>query len=217
MQPYFIPYIGTFQLINKVDKYIFYDDAQYRKGGFINRNTVIVDGKEKYISIPLKKASSNKKINEIQPLENFHWVSKKLKEYYRHEVYFSDLQSILENFGEIRTDNIGNFNADVIMKISANLGITCDFSYSSSINYVANVDAEDKVLSILDKIHATTYVNPVGGRKLYNQEKFASKNIKLQFFEPETFSSGFYSIFHGIALNGIEYVKNIITHGKVIS
>ena len=65
MQPYFFPYIGYFQLINAVDKFIFYDDVNYINRGWINRNRILVDGQDKYVIIPLKKASQNKKINKF--------------------------------------------------------------------------------------------------------------------------------------------------------
>jgi len=65
MQPYFFPYIGYFQLINAVDKFVFYDDVNYINKGWINRNNIIVNGHAKFINIPLKKASQNKLIKDV--------------------------------------------------------------------------------------------------------------------------------------------------------
>jgi len=66
MQPYFMPYIGYFQLIKAVDKFIIYDDVNYIKQGWINRNNILLNGKSYLFSIPLKDASSFKKINDIE-------------------------------------------------------------------------------------------------------------------------------------------------------
>ena len=64
MQPYFMPYIGYFQLINAVDKFVIYDNIKYTKKGWINRNRILVNGKDQYISLPLKKDSDYLNINE---------------------------------------------------------------------------------------------------------------------------------------------------------
>ena len=66
MQPYFFPYIGYFQLMNFVDKYVFYDDVNYIKNGWINRNQILIDGQTKYFTLQQKNASSFKKINEVE-------------------------------------------------------------------------------------------------------------------------------------------------------
>ena len=57
MQPYFFPYLGYFQLINHVDEFILYDDVQYMKGGWINRNRILENGKPVYITLPVEKGS----------------------------------------------------------------------------------------------------------------------------------------------------------------
>jgi hypothetical protein len=57
MQPYFMPYIGYFQLINSVDKFVIYDNIQYTKKGWINRNRILVNGNDQLITLPIKKDS----------------------------------------------------------------------------------------------------------------------------------------------------------------
>ena len=57
MQAYFMPYIGYFQLIEAVDEFIIYDNIQYTKKGWINRNRILVNGTDQYITLPLKKDS----------------------------------------------------------------------------------------------------------------------------------------------------------------
>ena len=64
MQPYVFPYIGYFQLINAVNKFIFYDDVDYIKQGWINRNQILLNGKAYLFTIPLADASSLRKIKD---------------------------------------------------------------------------------------------------------------------------------------------------------
>ena len=66
MQPYFFPYLGYWQLLSAVDKYVVYDDVAYIKGGWINRNNILLNGKSHLITLPLEQASSFKNINEIE-------------------------------------------------------------------------------------------------------------------------------------------------------
>lgn len=65
MQPYFVPYIGYWQLMNAVDEYVIYDDVNFIKGGWINRNRILVNDQPKYFNVPMLGASSMKHINEV--------------------------------------------------------------------------------------------------------------------------------------------------------
>ena len=78
MQPYFMPYIGYWQLIKAVDKYVVYDDVNYIKKGWINRNNILVNGNAKLFSVSLKEASQNKLINEIEISDDFNKFLKTL-------------------------------------------------------------------------------------------------------------------------------------------
>ena len=64
MQPYFFPYLGYFQLIRNVDKFVVYDDVQYMQRGWINRNRILMGDKTPYIILPVSKDSRSKKINQ---------------------------------------------------------------------------------------------------------------------------------------------------------
>ena len=77
MQPYFMPYLGYFQLLNLVDRFVIYDNIEYTKKGWINRNRIILNGEISTISIPLKKGSDFLNINERYLAEN--WDREKIK------------------------------------------------------------------------------------------------------------------------------------------
>ena len=78
MQPYFVPYIGYWQLMNAVDKYVIYDDVNFIKGGWINRNRILVNGQPKYFNIPIIGASPFKLINEIGVNNDLQLINKNL-------------------------------------------------------------------------------------------------------------------------------------------
>ena len=66
MQPYLFSYIGYWQLINAVDTFVIFDDVNFIKKGYINRNSILANGKSQTFTLELIGASSNKLINEIE-------------------------------------------------------------------------------------------------------------------------------------------------------
>lgn len=96
MQPYFLPYIGYFQLIKAVDKYVVSDDLHYIKHGWINRNYILVNNEKKMFTIKLKKASSNKLINEIEILDDFNDWFKTIRLNYSKAPYYKDVSCLLK-------------------------------------------------------------------------------------------------------------------------
>ncbi|MDR6194877.1 WbqC family protein [Siphonobacter sp. SORGH_AS_0500] len=79
MQPYLFPYIGYFQLLNAVDKFVIYDDVAFINRGWINRNSILNNGKAQLFTVPLKEASQNKLIHEISIDTDQKWRDKLLK------------------------------------------------------------------------------------------------------------------------------------------
>mgnify|MGYP000509733556 CR=1 FL=1 len=88
MQPYLFPYIGYWQLINAVDYFVIYDDVNFIKKSFINRNSVLVNNESKLITLELFGASQNKQINEIEVGNNFEKVLKTIELNYKRAPYF---------------------------------------------------------------------------------------------------------------------------------
>ena len=87
-----MPYIGYWQLMNAVDEYVVYDDVNFIKGGWINRNRILVNGEPKYINVQMRGASPFKKINEIEVANDEADIKKKLRmleNSYRKAPYFA--------------------------------------------------------------------------------------------------------------------------------
>ena len=79
MQPYFLPYLGYWQLLNTVDKFIILDDVQFIKRGWINRNKILNDGQKDWLSIPLLNAKISQNINQIEIVNPDEWRPKMLR------------------------------------------------------------------------------------------------------------------------------------------
>ncbi|MCM8813875.1 MAG: WbqC family protein, partial [Candidatus Omnitrophica bacterium] len=90
MQPYIFPYLGYFQLIGAVDKYVIYDDVNYIRSGWINRNYIIVNRRQYLFTICIDHASPFKLINELTIKDDFVKLSKTIELAYKKAPYFTE-------------------------------------------------------------------------------------------------------------------------------
>lgn len=185
MQPYLFPYIGYFQLINAVDAYVIYDDVQYIKGGWINRNNILMQGDRKLFSIGLHEASPNKLINEISINDDFVKFEKTLSMVYSKAPYSGPALEVIRRIIGYEDRNLAHFSYNSLKEINAYLGITTKLVYSSDLHKDVALRAQDKVLAICKELGATTYLNAIGGQELYSRDAFAAQGITLQFLKTQ--------------------------------
>lgn len=185
MQPYFFPYIGYFQLINCVDEFIMYDNIQFSKGGWINRNRILVNSKDDFITIPLKKDSDYLNVNQRFLSDTWSLDRKKMLnkivESYRKAPQFDSVISLLEKCLNIKESNLFEFNFKCLTETLSYLSIPTKITISSSIQINHDLKAENKVIAICKEKNASVYINPIGGMELYSKEQFLFNNIKLEF------------------------------------
>jgi len=162
MQPYLFPYIGYFQLINAVDKFVFYDDVNFIKRGWINRNKILINGKAHLFSIPLKKASQNKSINEIELAVDQKWLSgfyATLKQNYKKAKYFDVIFSLIEIIFSSNHTIISDFTINSITTLCHYLGISTIFEKSSmKYAFTKELNKEDRLIEITKINNTTEYI-----------------------------------------------------------
>lgn len=184
MQPYFLPYIGYFQLINYVDVFVFFDDVNYIKKGFINRNSFILPNGEEYnFTLPLVKASQNKLINEIEISDHHHNIDKTIEMAYKNAKFYDENKSIIYHIFNSKYKNLSVFVETSVKLLSKHLGINTGFYKSSDIEKDNALKGKDKIIEICKAFGAKTYANPIGGMRLYNKEDFEKEDISLEFLE----------------------------------
>ncbi len=187
MQPYFLPYIGYFQLINVVDKFVIYDNIQFVKKGWINRNRILVNGKDEFISLPLKKDSDFLDINRRFLADTFEndrdKILRRIKESYRKAPYFEKVFPFIENVLAYKNKNLFSYVFNSVKEISGYLGMNTEFIVSSSVTIDHSLKSEQKILAITKEMNAKVYINPVGGLELYSRENFSSSGIDLKFIQ----------------------------------
>jgi len=183
MQPYFLPYIGYFQLIKAVDTFIIYDDVQFIKGGLINRNYLLLNDEKFMFNLILKGASANKLINEISVQSNQNKLLKTIYYSYNKAPYFESVFPIIKNILNYEDKNLSKFIGNSIIKICNYLKIDTEIHYSSALEKDNELKAQDKIIHICKLLNADTYINAIGGQKLYDKKVFNDSHIDLKFIK----------------------------------
>jgi len=183
MQPYFLPYIGYWQLINAVDKFVIYDDVNYINKGWINRNNILLNKQPFRFTLTLLGVSPNKLINEIGICENQTKLIKTFETAYTKSPYFDKIFPIIKQIFEYNKKNLAKFVGNSLVRIANHLDIRTEFIYSSEMEKDCSLKGQKKIINICNKLQAGEYLNPIGGMKLYNQADFEANHIKLRFLK----------------------------------
>ncbi|AJI56022.1 WbqC family protein [Francisella philomiragia] len=224
MQPYFFAYIGYWQLINAVDVFVIYDDVNFIKKGYINRNNILFNNKPYRITLELLGASQNKLINEIYLGDNRPNILKIIKQAYSKAPYFRDVYSLLEKILIDEEKNLGLFLEKLIKNVSSYIGIDTRFIRSSELDKDNNLRGQDKILQICQLLDADVYINAIGGKELYDKQSFFDKSISLNFIESEIVEypqfgnefCAYLSIVDVLMFNSVSDIKEVLNNYKLI-
>jgi len=186
MQPYLFPYIGYFQLITTVDKFIFYDDVNFIKNGWINRNRLFLAGDIRYITAPLSDASPFKKINEITVLPGNIWRKKiidSIRQSYSKAPFFNEIKTLVSQVLFLDENKVGNLAKASVIAASNYLDINTQFVMTSAAYKNSNMNSAARIIDICHQEESKFYFNLSGGKNLYSEDLFRSENIELNFIE----------------------------------
>lgn len=189
MQPYFWPYLGYYQLIRAVDEFVIYDNIQFSKKGWVNRNRILVNGKDSFVTLPLEAGSDFSSIKDRNLTADFpkqaDKLLRRLEGSYRKAAYFTEGVELAEKCLHFRSLNLFDFILNSVLVISEALGIKTNILISSTLNVNSSLVACDRVIATCNAIGARSYINPPGGRALYTAELFKKSNLRLYFLNPE--------------------------------
>jgi len=227
MQPYFFPYIGYWQLINAVEKYVIYDDVKFIKGGWINRNKILMNGEGKMINLQMHNASPNKLINQVEVLGNPIYnknLLKTLETCYKKAPHYEDVFPVIESIITLDEKNLARYLEFSIRRVCEYLSIGPDFIVSSTITKNNDLQGQDKVIEICKVFGADEYINAIGGQALYSPEDFAAQGIQLKFLKTgkiryQQFKNKFaqnLSIIDVMMFNSIKKIKKMLEKYKLL-
>ena len=227
MQPYLFPYIGYIQLMAAADKFVIYDDVAFINKGWINRNKILVGGKENLFTIPLIGASQNRLIKDLEIDDSTKWRGKFLKtleQSYKKAPQFQNVFPVIVEIIASEEKMIAGMIVKSLELIANYLEIKTEIISSSSIYQNENLKAQERILDICLKEKAQQYINPSGGMELYNKNHFAEQGISLNFIRSKPivypqFQNEFIpwlSVIDVLMFNSKEEVNNILNQYELI-
>jgi hypothetical protein len=184
MQPYFFPYIGYFQLIAASDVLVLHDDVQYIKGGWVNRNRILLNGEDRMITLPVRKDSYDLPINARNYLEDKQArrdIINLVKQAYAKAPCYREIFPLIEELLMFADGNVARYNENLIRRICDLIGIQSRIINSSGMDKDDRLIGEARVLEICKRLGATDYTNPQGGQTLYDTAMFRDAGINLRF------------------------------------
>ncbi|WP_319525635.1 WbqC family protein [uncultured Desulfosarcina sp.] len=193
MQPYFFPYIGYFQLLNFVDKWVVFDDTQFINKGWINRNRILhpeINKEWQYITIPLKNRKQTDRIDNIEIFESGKWKKEilgKLSAYRKKAPFYNNVLALIKECLSFKETNLSKFVVHTLQLTADYLSIKTPMCIQSHLHFdLSCIDHPGQwVLRIAEQIGATEYINPHGGAKIYREDEFDRSGINLRFLKPK--------------------------------
>ncbi len=184
MQPYFFPYLGYFDLINYTDKWIVFDDVQYIRHGWINRNRILHPHEGwSYIVVPVNSQRESR-IKEVGIVNEGKWKARilgQLQPYKKRAPYFVEIRNLVEDCLNFDCSLISYLNVYALNKICSYIDIKFNYSIFSemSLELESIEKPGDWAFRISQALGANEYVNPPGGEALFDKEQFTKRNINL--------------------------------------
>lgn len=211
MQPYFFPYIGYFQLINAVDQWIVFDFVQHMRHHWVNRNRILHPVADwQYITAPLQKHPREILIKDVLVLSGHEWRRKiiaQLEHYRKKAPFFTETMDMVNDClfsAEADTLHLSRINTAILKKVCLRLNIKFDYAIFSEMDLqIGEISDPGKwALNISERLGADEYLNPPGGREIFDPSKFKEKGIQLKFLTPRIneYSQNGYQFVPGLSI-----------------
>lgn len=217
MQPYVFPYIGYFHLIEAAEKIVFYDDVTFIKGGWINRNRILINGKDNLFTIPLFQMSSSKQINEteLHPMLFLKWKDKffrTIRQNYSKAPYFEETINLLNDILSTNYENVADLAINSIISVYDYLEKEIKWTKSSVCSPITKgMEKADRIIQITTKLGYRNYVNVIGGEELYDKEYFKNQGVQLNFIQSKIIE---YKQFNGEFSAGLSIIDILMFNDK---
>jgi hypothetical protein len=226
MQPYFLPYLGYFQLIAASDCFVVYDNVQFIKNGWIERNRYLLEGEAKWFGVPLAKGSHSQMIMERQVSAHFDMASliNKLAFAYRKAPHVERTLTWLEALLKLPAQNIAELNELALRSCCSLLKLNTPIIRASEWAPSSHSRGQDRVIEVIKSVGGTSYLNPAAGGSLYEADDFAQAGYALELLKPslpvyaqhnKPFVPAL-SILDALMFNEVETVSAWVRQGEIL-
>lgn len=222
MQPYFCAYIGYYQLINSVDKFVVCDNMQYTRRGWFNRNRILDNGTDRTFTIPLRKDKSfinvNLKYLADNSIKERIRILKQIQFLYKKAPFFSQHYPLVRRLFIQEIDNLFDFIHFSVVELCSDLDIETQVILCSSLDIDHELKSQDRIIEICKFLKTDLYLNPIGGKELYDKEVFKKEGIDLKFIKSKKIEYAQFdhefvpwlSIIDLLMFNDIEQIKGYL-------
>jgi hypothetical protein len=214
LQSNYIPWKGYFDLINSVDEFILYDEVQYTKNDWRNRNLIKTQNGLQWLTIPvLSKGNFGKSIKEIK-IKNIGWTVKHWNAIainYSKSKYFGEFRGIFEGiYGSMKTDYLSEVNFKFILLIKEILGIKTKISWSDDYKLIGG--KTERLVNLCKQTGASEYISGPAAKKYIDEKLFLDADIKLNWMSYEGYSE--YEQLFPPFIHSVSIIDLIFNKGK---
>lgn len=184
MQPYVFPYLGYYQLLHSADRFVLFDDVNFIKKGWINRNRILLNGEPHTFAVPVQDVSQNRTIRDHNISADQSWKPKlmaNLKHAYAKAPMFAEVFPALETMFAEAEGSIAELAGQSIRYVAGRAMLPVSIHRASDLSLSADLKGQERILAICASHGATRYINPANGAALYDAEPFAAQSIELRF------------------------------------
>ena len=193
MQPYFLPYVGYWNLLAAADEFVFFDIVQYNKKSWMNRNRILDYNQHEhfqYLSVPVKKHKKGTQIQHVLINQQNHWQASllgKLTIYKSHRArYYSETLDFISDLLNTPCQCLNELCVLITTKICELLEIPLQAQLASELNMdTSDIQSPgDWALTICSTLRKTQYINPHGGAAIFDEQKYHQKGVSIGFVKP---------------------------------
>lgn len=184
MQPYLFPYIGYYQLVFQADCFVFLDDVNFIKGGYIARNRIRgINSEPVGFFVGVEKQSQNRSICDHTFVVDCRKATASIAFSYTKAKNFKRVMPMVNKVLCSEERNVAKLTAKSIKTVLEYLGKEQRFIFSSEVGNPNSLRGQDRIVDLCKRLGATEYTNPTGGSNLYHHEAFAREGIRLGFIK----------------------------------
>jgi len=186
IQPYFVPYAGYFRLFTAADVVVMFDCVQFPRRGWVHRNRfALASGELDWLTLPIAKAERDVRIVDLRfaadARERFAAAIRRFPLLAKARL---EADPVIERVLDFAGEDVTRYLCDLIRDLTGRLGIECPMPRSSSLGIAPELRGQDRVIAIVKAVGGTRYVNPSGGRALYDAADFHDAGLELRFLAP---------------------------------
>ena len=213
LQPHYLPYTGFFNLIDKVDVFVFFDNVQFEARSWQNRNRIKTPDGFMWLSVPVIKKFGQKikatKINNDIDWQKEHWTA--IKHSYSKAKYFNDYKTFFENIYSQKWDNISEMNITIIKSIAEMLGLKTKFVNASELNVTGK--RSELLVNICRAVGANHYISNIGSKVYMDKEMHyfndAGISVDYMIYKPKEYIQLF-----GEYISHLSAIDVLFNYGK---